>query len=152
MKERLNLSYYLGFFILFFYQILCSIVYLLPPLIGVFFVYLIIHFNKKGFDKTSLFIILYFCFIELTHGLFLFCTTISFLIFYYYFYNKLIYKLKNRDILIILFIIFVYGFNLILNLAYSYIFEVGHLNYDIIFIYYICLESLLAIVLFRGVI
>ncbi|MBT0883581.1 hypothetical protein, partial [Campylobacter sp. 2018MI13] len=108
MKERVGLSYYITIFVLFFYQLLCSITFFLPPLLGVFFVFLIIHFKKSGFDKTSLLIILYLCLIEITHGLVLFSTTIAFLIFFYYFYDKLIYKLKNRDILIIIFIIFVY--------------------------------------------
>lgn len=152
MKEHLNLGYLFSVVFLIFYQIFSSIVFLLPPLLGVFFVFLIIHFKKNGFDKTSLFTMLYLCFIEITHGLFSFSTITAFLIFFYYIYDRLIYKLKNREILIIIYIIFIYVFIIILNFIFAYVFELDRIGFDNIYIYYICLESLLSIAFFRKIV
>lgn len=150
MKEKL--VYYIFIIFLFLYQIASSVVLFLPPLLGFVFVYLLINFRKNGFDKTSLQIIIYMLFIEIIHGIFLFSSVFAFVVFYYYLLEKIFYKFKNRDILIIIFIIFLYLFILSFNSFLAYLLSDNKFIFTNFYIYYICLESLLAIAVFRNLI
>ncbi len=137
-------------FNLYIYQLASSLYSLLPPLLGFFFIFLVINYKKYGFDKNTLLIIFYLCLIEITHGFFLFTVILYFLIFFYYLYDKLIYKLKNVEILIFIFIALTYIFVLLINLFFSYIINFESIKFDYILIYYICIETLLSIVIFKG--
>lgn len=150
MSASSKVSFYLFFIILYIYQLVSSVFYIFPPLLGFFFIYLLINYRKNGFDKTSLFIVLYLCFIEITHGIFLFTTCFTFLFFYYYIFEKLIYKLLNREFLIFVFTTFAYCFVIIVNVFFAYIFEINSVELNYYMLYYILIESLLSIVVFRG--
>lgn len=152
MRKKQELSIYIFSFIVYIYLIASSIFYLLPPMLGFFFILLIINFKKNGFDKNSLLIVLYFSLFEITHGMFLFSCLCVFLIFYYNLYDKLVYKLKNRELLVFIIILFVYITVLYLNAIFAFVFELDYVGFSYIFIYYICFETLLSTIIFRGLI
>lgn len=137
---------------LYFYQLLSSLVFLLPPLLGFFFIGLVVNYKKYGFDKDTLLIIFYLSLIEITHGMFLFSIMLYFLIFFYYIYDKLKYKLKNVEILIFIFIFFAYIFTLFINLFFTYVSGIESIKFDYFLIYYICIETLLSIIFFKDMI
>lgn len=150
MREKL--IYYFFILFLYLYQIAASVILFLPPLLGFVFVYFLINFRKNGFDKTSLQIAIYLSFIEIVHGIFIFSSIFAFVIFYYYLLEKIFYKFKNRDILIIIFIIFLYIFIYCFNSFLAYVLSLNKIDFSIFYIYYICLESLLAIAVFRNMV
>lgn len=91
--------------LLYVYQILTSIFWSLPPLIGLVFLYLVIlnyeNDNKfKNFDYRWYFSVLYLFFAEQIHGFHLFSAFILYVIFYYFIFEISTKYIKFRNFLL----------------------------------------------------
>lgn len=149
MQKTSILHFYFFVLILVFYQVVRTVFIYLPPLLGVFFTSFCILCYKKKYDKYLFFVVLYLCFIELSNGFYLFSTILSALIFYFFIFLKTIYKIKMRAIIIFLCNIFAYFFSYILNMFFSYIYGNFTFELNVILPYYIGIEILLSLIVFR---
>lgn len=136
------------------YQAATSVATYLPPLIGIFFTYMIIlniEKNKKvkKYDKRWYFAIFYLIFAEQVHGYALFSTMIGFLLFYYLVSDWLLVTFKSREILLIVFVASGYLMTCLITLLLRYVANLPMLNFDHRYFIYIAFEALLATILFR---
>ena len=126
---------------LIFYQSLTTIFAYLPPLIGIFFTYMItLTLQKqktlKEFGKEW-----YFC---------LFYAVIAFMLFYHFMSDWLIVTLKSRELLAVGFVASGYVWTCATSSFISYAANLPMLKFDYEYLIYVGVESVLAVVLFRG--
>lgn len=136
------------------YQAATSVFTWMPPLIGLFFSYMIIltiekQKRLKKYDFRWYFAILYIIFAEQIHGFALFSSVISFLLFYYLICDWLIVTFKSRAVLLILFVASGYAGVYLISALLLYIQNSPILNFNFEYFIYIVSESILAIILFR---
>lgn len=138
-----------------FYQSLTSLTQILPPLLGLFFTYLIILSIEKSktmkkYDQRWYFAIAYIIFAEQVHGFWLFSTIIAFLLFYNFIADWLLVTFKSKAILLVIFVASSYLCTFGVSRVFSYALNLPALNFGYEYLIYIALESLLAIVIFKG--
>lgn len=136
------------------YQAATSVATYLPPLIGIFFTYMIIltiEKNKKvkKYDNRWYFAIFYLIFAEQVHGYALFSTMIGFLLFYYLVCDWLLVTFKSREILLMVFVASGYFMTYLISLLLLYAVNLPMLNFDYEYSIYIISEAVLATILFR---
>ena len=142
-----------GLISLVIYQSLTSI-FALPPLLGVFFVYLI-SLNLKREKRLIIneyewyFCLLYLIFIEQTHGFVLFSTLLGCIFFYYFVSDYLLVSLKSRILLIGSFVVGGYVCTFGFSSLFGYIggFDVPKINSEIFV--YLVVEIIIAVILFK---
>ena len=137
------------------YQSITTVFTHLPPLIGIFFTYMIVltlqkQKTLKGFGKEWYFCLFYLTFAEQAHGFALFSATIAFMLFYYFMSDWLIVTLKSRELLAVGFVASGYVWTCATSSFISYAANLPMLNFDYEYLIYIGVESVLAVVLFRG--
>ncbi|MDO5045884.1 MAG: hypothetical protein Q4D84_04265 [Campylobacter sp.] len=136
------------------YQAATSVATYLPPLMGIFFTYMIIlniekHKKVKKYDKRWYFCIFYLIFAEQVHGFALFSTMIAFLLFYYFVCDWLIVTFKSREILLVVFVASGYFAIYLVSSLLSHIANLPILNFEYEYSIYIISEAVLATILFR---
>lgn len=138
---------------LFSYQAATTVISL-PPLLGIFFVYLI-YLNLRR-EKRILnneyelyFCIFYLIFIEQTHGFTLFSSLIGCIFFYYFISDYLLVSLKSRVLLVGSFVISGYVMTYLVSALFGYIgeFEVPKISTEILA--YMGVEMVISIVIFK---
>lgn len=152
--ENLGLNYViLGLFFI-FYEILSSTFVYLPPLYGIFFCYAFYLLERRERTLQKLDFRWYFClaflfFADITHDFFVFSSWIAFFIFYYACADWIKTNFKIGRFIASIFVFCAYGFILVLNIIFSYI-----SNQNIHFFGFenfvcVCLEALVAYILFK---
>ena len=136
--------------VLVIYQIMSSLYTFLPLFVGIFFSYIIINFEK---EKSRIYIYLSFAYLtiyDLDKGFYLFSSFLFFMIFYYFFVDKIRNFFTCSNCIVAIYVIAAYMGHALLNSFIAYI-----LNQDIPplsqgYFYYIILDVVLAIILFKG--
>lgn len=140
--------------ILFLYQIAGSVNTFLSPLIGVFFVYLLKNINKeykKTKDNISIYLsFAYLIFFELNRGFYLFSTIILFFLILLFLKKRVISIFKSENWIITIFVISTYLGIYILNNIFCYLQEKELYPFSFIYIFYILIDSVVSIVLFKN--
>ena len=140
---------------LFAYLILTSMNQSLPPLMGLFFVYLIIlrfeNENKfKDYGKGWYIGIIYLFIAEQLHGFNLFSVLITYILFYVFIFEISVKFIKFRNLLIMLYIVIGYVGVFLTSNAISYIKKSGYLVFGTEYFTYIVVEILIGVIIFRG--
>ena len=133
---------------LIFYQSLTTVFAYLPPLIGIFFTYMIMltlqkQKTLKEFGKEWYFCLFYLTFAEQVHG-------IAFMLFYHFMSDWLIVTLKSRELLAAGFVASGYVWTCATSSFILYAANLPILKFDYEYLIYVGVESVLAVVLFRG--
>ena len=126
----------------------------LPPLIGIFFTYMILEYSRKQkqydeFKPSWYFSLVFLIFAEQIHGFYLFSTIIAFLLFYNFVLDWLYTTMKWRNCLLIIFVASGYVLTFLVNNLFAYVLNEPNLTFSAEYLFFIALESVLAIVLFR---
>lgn len=137
------------------YQLVSSVFGSIPPLIGLFFTYAIVkHYEKDvTYKDYSLgwYIAMFYLFIaEQIHGFELFSIAISFGIFYYFFFEKLLDIVKFRDICLMIIAAYGYIATFLVSNFLSYLKDESYLVFGPEYIAYIFVESIISLLLFKG--
>lgn len=138
-----------------FYQSLTTVFAYLPPLIGIFFTYTIMltlqkQKTLKEFGKEWYFCLFYLTFAEQAHGFALFSAVIAFMLFYHFMSDWLIVTLKSRELLAAGFVASGYVWTCTTSSFISYAANLPMLKFGYEYLIYVGVESVLAVVLFRG--
>ena len=141
--------------LLFAYLILTSMNQNLPPLMGVFFVNLIVlrfeNENKfKSYGTLYYLSILYLFVAEQIHGFHLFSVAITFIIFYLFIFEISVKFIKFRNLLIVFYVIIGYVGVFLVSNTVSYIKKSGYLVFGNEYFLYIFVEILIALLIYRG--
>lgn len=149
MNSKLSLRFVV---FMFFYQIFTTIFMYLPPLLGVVFCAIVLNINKETREnKNDVYLgFLYLVFIETLHNFYLFSSVFGFFIFYYNFANWLKTSFKFQYLLLVLLVVCGYVLTIIVNLFLSYAFNEDFMSFDFIYVYYMLIESIICIILFKG--
>lgn len=147
-------GYAFGILLLFAYEVATTLFVYLPPLIGLFFTYMVIEYLRwsKSYVEFGFgwyLSIAFLLFAEQVHGYYIFSSLVAFFIFFYFMVDWLFATMKYRKTLLVIIVAFgylsTYGvsnlINYIQNLPFLYIgYEYG---------VYVVLESILAIIFLR---
>lgn len=148
MRKKTKLSLRFMIF-MFFYQIFTTIFMFLPPLLGVIFCAIVLNIDKD--NKNDIYLaFIYLVFIESLHNFYIFSSIFGFFIFYYNFASWLKSSFKFQYILLVLLVACGYFFTLFVNIFLSYVFNDEFISLDLIYFYYIFIESVICIVFFKG--
>jgi len=133
-----------------FYHTLSSLYTLLPLFVGVFFSYVIINFDK---EKNRLYIYLAFAYLtmyDLDKGFYLFSSLLFLLLFHYVFVDKIKNFFMCNNCIIFIYVSSAYLGHYALNLFISYILNQDRPLFSELYFYYIFLDSIIAMILFKG--
>ncbi|WP_458701231.1 hypothetical protein ACKGJI_03765 [Sulfurospirillum sp. 1307] len=122
----------------------------LPLFFGLFFVYLILNYEDE--DK-NIFIYLSFIYLsiyDINKGFYLFSSIIFFLIFYNLFVEKIKNTITCKSCILIIYIFFAYIGHYLLNVLISYILNQASPVFSADYFYYIIVDFLIALVIFKG--
>lgn len=104
----------------------------------------------KEFGKEWYFCLFYLTFSEQAHGFALFSAVIAFMLFYHFMSDWLIVTLKSRELLAVGFVASGYVWTCATSSFISYAANLPMLKFDYEYLIYVGLESVLAVILFRG--
>lgn len=157
-RNSVNLRYLSAVFwafALFSYEILSMTNQLYPPLIGLFFAYcVVLNYEREqahtAFKPNWYFSVAFLLFAEQLHNFELFSVLLSFLIFYYFIFDYLLENVKFRGILLVLVVVLGYLLVLVFNNLFAYILQTPLLALGYEYALYMVIESLLAMLFFRG--
>lgn len=126
----------------------------LPPLIGIFFTYMILEYSRKQkqydeFKHSWYFAVIFLIFAEQIHGFYLFSIIIAFLLFYSFILDWLYTTMKWRNCLLVIFVAAGYVLTLLVNNLFAYVLNEPNLSFSREYLFFIAFESIFAIVLFR---
>lgn len=141
-------------FALFFYQAMSAIFQYLPPLIGLFFCYMMIEMLKLGknfekFNKYHYAILAYMFFAEQICGFYLFSVVIAFMIYYFLIKDALFATIKSRQLIILISVASGYILLVIVNFFISYLSDAPFLIVGKEYLFFIIVESILAILFYK---
>lgn len=137
------------------YEIFSITTTFLPPLIGIFFTYLVILKDEIDRtlgtkDKRWYLSFAFLIFAEQLNG-FEFCSVVLAWIFFYYFMNDwLKTNIKWKKLLITIYIFSGYIFTLAMSNIVLYVLNQPRMKLDYEYLLYAIIESLIALVIFRG--
>lgn len=137
------------------YQITSAMYQFLPPLIGIFFIEMIIlnyEHEKKltNFNHKWYLCILYMIFIEQMHGFSFLSIAIFYIIFYYFIFDWTLKAIKFRNLLLIFYVGCAYFGTFFISNLISYIYKSDYLKFGYEYVFYFIVESFLAIFFFRS--
>lgn len=137
------------------YLVTSALFQFLPPLLGLFFLHIVVlNFEKDAkFKKNSFsfyFSIFYLFFCEQVHGFELFSVLLTYIIFYYFCFEISAKLIKFRNALIILSVFIGYFGTFLMSNFISYIKKSQYLNFGEEYMFYIVFEAILGFILFRG--
>ena len=141
-----------GLFSLFLvlYQIMTSVYTFLPLFIGVFFTYVIINYENEKKKNLIYLIFIYFSVYDLNKGFYLFSLLLTFFLFYNLFVERIRNVLICSNCILVLYVIVAYLGHYCLNLFISYILNSASPIFLVNYLYYIIVDSLVTILLFKG--
>ncbi len=156
-RNSSNLRYlgnFLGIIALFAYEVATTMYSVLPPLIGVFFTYLIFEYSKKRkryteFDFGWYLSIAFLIFAEQIHGFYIFSSIVAFFIFFYFMVDWLFATFKSRLLLLAVFVSAGYVGTYAVSSLMSYIQNSTMLYFGSEYLVFISVEFLISIVLFK---
>ncbi len=122
----------------------------MPLFIGVFFAYIVINFEK---EKSRLYVYLSFAYLtiyDLDKGFYLFSSLLFFMLFYYIFVEKIRNFFTCSNCIIAIYVAVAYLGHFLLNSFISYILNQARPVFSEGYFYYIIIDIILAIVLFKG--
>ncbi|MBE0491905.1 MAG: hypothetical protein IBX44_06605 [Sulfurospirillum sp.] len=148
--DQNNLEIFLLSIILVFSQALALVYVYIPSFAGVFFVYAIIHYDnykKRYFIYASF---AYLIFYELTRGFYLFSYLLTFLLFYNIFVAKIRNNFSCKNCISFIYIACAYIGHYFINTIISIIVNEPTHDFSNHYFYYMLVDWLLCIILFRG--
>lgn len=149
----LRLAFELVF--LFIYEVASTTLVSLPPLIGLFFAYMVIEYHSKSrqlkkFTHSWYLSLVFLVFAQQLHGFYLASAFLAFIIFYYFIFDWLYVSLKYRRALLVLFVSAGYVLSWGTSSMLSYAMSGTRLPFGLDYVYYIALESALAMMFLKG--
>lgn len=133
-----------------FYQIMTSVYTLLPLFIGVFFTYIVVNYEDEKKRNYIYLTFLYLCFYDLNKGFYLF----SYVFLFFIFYNLFVEKIRNfftcTNCIIALYVVIAYIGHFIINTFIAYILNSDGPVFLLDYFYYIAIDVIIAIILFKG--
>ncbi len=151
-RSSINTDYIKGILFwvaLVIYQFLSSLYLFLPLFYGVFFVYAILNFSNENRLISVYLSLLYLCIYDLNKGFYLFSSLIFFIIFYNLFVEKIENYFTCRSCILVVFVFFAYIGHFFLNLFMAYLLNQTIPVFSFGYLYYIVIDALIAIILFR---
>ena len=150
----LSPAYLLGAFALIIYEMLSTAFIYMPPLMGVFFTYLIISKSDAQRSLSGLagrwyLAFGFLIFAEQLHGYEFLSCVIAFIVFYYMVHDWLIINIKSRFFMIVIFNASVYLGVLLASNLFLYVLNENLLRYSSIYLYYIAIESVISFLVFK---
>lgn len=133
-----------------FYQALSSLYPFLPLFVGVFFSYIVINFEN---NKSRLYIYLSFAYLsiyDLDKGFYLFSSIFFVMFFYYFFLEKIRNFIICNSCVIAIYVTVAYLGHFFLNVFIAYVLNQDLPYFSQEYFYYIILDILVSIILFRG--
>lgn len=148
-----HLKYILAAIALILYLIAGNVYTFLSPLVGVCFVYLLQNMRKaykNAEDNISIYLIfLYLAFFELSSGFYLFSSALLFFTIYYLLKHRVEAVFKSESWIISIYVIATYSGMYILNNFFSYMQDKEFFHFSFIYIFYMFVDSMVAILLFK---
>ncbi|MDA3047687.1 MULTISPECIES: hypothetical protein [unclassified Campylobacter] len=138
------------------FYLLLSVMYRgLPPLLGFFFVTLVVlkfeHENKfKKYNFAYYFAIFYLFCAEQIYGFNLFSIALAYIIFYTFIYEFSLRNIKFRNFLLGFYVVIAYALILGVNGAISYIKKADAMSVGSEYLSYIVVDILLSLLFFKG--
>jgi len=133
-----------------FYQIMTSVYTFLPLFIGVFFTYIIVNYEDENKRNYIYLIFLYLSFYDLNKGFYLF----SYIFLFFIFYNLFVDRIRNfftcSNCIIVLYVIIAYFGHYIINTFIAYILNSDGPVFLLDYFYYIAIDAIVAVILFKG--
>lgn len=132
------------------YQILSSLYTFLPLFVGLFFTYIVINFENEDSKIYIYLSFLYLTVYDLDKGFYLFSSSLFLFIFYYLFVDKIRNFFSCNNCIIAIYVVAAYLGHSLLNSFIAYILNQDMPSFSQEYFYYIVLDIILAIVLFKG--
>jgi len=132
------------------YQILSSLYTFLPLFVGLFFTYIVINFENEDSKIYIYLSFLYLTVYDLDKGFYLFSSSLFLFIFYYLFVDKIRNFFSCNNCIIAIYVVSAYLGHSLLNSFIAYILNQDMPSFSQEYFYYIVLDIILAIVLFKG--
>lgn len=133
-----------------FYQIMSSLYLFLPLFVGIFFVYLVLNYQKEDKAVFVYLSFIYLCLYDLNKGFYLFSSILFFIIFY----NLFVEKIKNfftcSSCILVVYIVGAYIGHYFLNVFIAYLLNQTPPLFSTDYFYYIVVDSILAITIFKA--
>jgi hypothetical protein len=132
------------------YQIVSSLYTFLPLFVGLFFAYIVINFEN---EKNRIYIYLSFAYLtvyDLDKGFYLFSSSLFLILFYYLFVEKIRNFFTCSNCIVAIYVIAAYLGHSLLNSFIAYILNQDMPSFSQGYFYYIALDVVLAVVLFKG--
>ena len=132
------------------YQVLSSLYTFLPLFVGLFFSYIVINFEN---EKSRLYIYLSFAYLtiyDLNKGFYLFSSLLFLMIFYHLFVDKIRNFFTCSNCIISIYVAVAYLGHSLLNSFLAYILNQDMPSFSQGYFYYIALDIVIAIVIFKG--
>lgn len=153
--DNSNLRFYPEAGFVFLYETATTSFHYLPPLIGLFFAYIVIEYHSKirkleRFGLSWYASIVFLIFAEQIHGFYLFSSILAFLIFYNFIFDWLFVSLKWRSGLLVIFVAAGYLLSYGISCLFYYMQtgNVFHIGFE--YALFIFVESILAIVFLKS--
>ncbi|MBL0702742.1 MAG: hypothetical protein JJV95_01990 [Sulfurospirillum sp.] len=133
-----------------FCQILSSLYTFLPLFVGVFFTYIVINFEN---EKSKFYIYLSFGYLtiyDINKGFYLFSSLLLFMLFYNLFIEKIRNFFTCANCILVIYIVVAYLGHFLLNSFIAYILNESNPVFTERYFYYILVDAVLVIILFKG--
>jgi len=127
-----------------------SIYTFLPLFAGVLFVYIIVNYDNEKKKNYIYLILIFLCFYDLNKGFYLFSYVLLFFVFYNVFVERIRSFLSCNSCIIVIYVVVAYLGHYVVNLFVSYILNNAAPIFSLDYVYYMVIDSLLAIALFKG--
>lgn len=153
--NAVSLGYAFGALALVVYEMLSTALIFLPPLMGVFFTYIIIKKSEaerllSGLAAKWFLAFAFLIFAEQIHGFLFLSSVIVYIVFYSIFYEWLVVNFKSRILMFAFFNFCAYiGIWAVSNLV-LYMLDQTLLKYSYEYLYFMLCETLLCLYIFRG--
>lgn len=137
-------------FIMVLYLIITSLYTFLPLFAGVFFAYIVVYL---GNEESKISVALSFCYLilfDLNHGGYLFSFMLTFFIFYTMFAEKIRNNITCYSCIIVTYVVGAYVGYYLLNSFIAYLLNEELPTFSTDLVYYIFLDSVVAVVLLKG--
>lgn len=136
-------------FVLALYQVITSLYTFLPVFAGLFFCYILIALNDEKQRVYVILAIIYLIIYDLNKGFYIF----SYLLFLFIFYNLFVAKVRDSLIcnscILVIFVVSGYIGHYLTNAFVAYILNEDLPIFSNYYLYYILIDSILAVILFR---
>ncbi len=145
---KTNIKYLLFFLFCVFYESLSSIYIYLAPLFGVAFYYLLTNIKNKEKYFQIFLVFLYILIFEVDKGFIPLSFIIFFLLYYFFLFERIEHFFNKKISKIFFHIINAYIGYYLTNLILDYIFGYSIPNINFLYLFYIIVDTLIAVVLF----